>query len=291
MQGRRLALAAALALPAIAPTADAAPGHGSYDGLGAWVDIYDSGLMSSPVATVENLSERGVRTVYVETSNWQQGTSVVRRRAIGRMIDAAHARGMALVTWYLPDFRNVRRDLHRSKAAIKLRSPDGDRPDSFALDIESSAVGDVGKRNRRLRRLSRKLRRIAGPDYALGAIIPSPRGMRFAPSYWPGFPYDALDRRYDVFLPMAYSTYHEDDGYSGREGVRRYTAQNVNILRREAGENVPIQIVGGIANRLSRDEAEGFADAVLDKRILGGGLYDVATMGNGDWEGLESLAP
>jgi hypothetical protein len=289
MQGRRLALVAGLAVLAVAPTAEAAPDLGDYDGLGAWVDIYDSGLMSDPVATVENLSERGVETVYVETSNWQQRTAVVRRGAIGRMIDAAHARGMALVTWYLPDFRNLRRDLKRSKAAIKLTSPEGGRPDSFALDIESSAVRDVGKRNRRLKKLSRRLREIAGSDYALGAIIPSPRGMRFAPTYWPRFPYDALDRRYDVFLPMAYSTYHEDDGYSGREGVRRYTAQNVNILRREAGANVPIQIVGGIANRLSRAESEGFAEAVLDKEILGGGLYDVATMSDGDWQGLDSL--
>src|SRR5687767_1697777 len=193
--------------------ARAAPDLGSYDRLGAWVDIYDSGLMESPVSTVESLEERGVDTIYVETSNWGQGRSVVRPGAIGRMIDAAHARGMALVTWYLPDFRNLRRDLRRSKAAIKLRSPEGERPDSFALDIESSAVADVGKRNRRLRKLSRKLRRIAGPDYALGAIIPSPRGMRFATTYWPRFPYDSIDHRYDVFLPMAYSTYHSDDGF------------------------------------------------------------------------------
>jgi hypothetical protein len=115
--------------------------------------------------------------------------------------------------------------------------------------------------------------------------------MRFATTYWPRFPYDSIDRRYDVFLPMAYSTYHSDDGFGGHEGVRRYTAQNVNILRREAGENVPIQMVGGIANGLSRAEAEGFTEAVLDKELLGGGLYDVATMGGGDWEGLESLAP
>ena len=39
--------------------AQAAPGLGSYDDLGAWVDIYDSRLMESAVATVENLEERG----------------------------------------------------------------------------------------------------------------------------------------------------------------------------------------------------------------------------------------
>ena len=55
--------------------------------------------------------------------------------------------------------------------------------------------------------------------------------------------------------------------------------------------NVPIQMVGGIANGLSRAETEGFTEAVLDKELLGGGLYDVATMSGGDWDGLEPLAP
>ena len=50
-------------------------------------------------------------------------------------------------------------------------------------------------------------------------------------------------------------------------------------------------MVGGIANGLSRAETEGFTEAVLDKELLGGGLYDVATMSAGDWEGLAPLAP
>jgi hypothetical protein len=283
-------LPALLAVLAGTGPANAAPPTDAYDVLGAWIDIFDPALMNDPVETIDDLERRGVDTVYVETSNFTQGASVVRREKIKRMIDAAHARGMALVTWYLPGFNNLRRDFHRSKAAIKLKSDGGERPDSFALDIESTAVADPGKRNRRLRKLSRRLRRVAGPDYALGAIIPSPRGMRFAPTYWPGFPYDSIDRRYDVFLPMAYSTYHEDDGYSGREGVRRYTAQNIRILRKEAGDNVPIQMVGGIADRLSRSESAGLTEAVLDREILGGGLYDVATMSGGDWDALAPLS-
>lgn len=58
-----------------------------------------------------------------------------------------------------------------------------------------------------------------------------------------------------------------------------------------AGDGLPIQMVGGIANGLSRAEVDGFSEAVLDKEILGGGLHDVATMSGGDWAGLAPLAP
>ena len=63
------------------------------------------------------------------------------------------------------------------------------------------------ERSVRLLGLSSALRKAVGPDYPLGAIIPSPRGMQLRPDYWPRFPYEGLARTYDVFMPMGYFTY------------------------------------------------------------------------------------
>src|SRR5207244_11943246 len=157
-----------------------------------------------PAAAVRT---RGVRTPYLETSNSNRAADLVRPAALGRLVDAAHARGLRVVAWYLPTLVRPARDLRRSLAALRFRTQTGRSFDSFALDIESSAVRAPPVRTARLLDLSRRLRAAVGPSYALGAIIPSPRGMQLLPKYWPGFPYSDLYRVYDVFLPMAYFIY------------------------------------------------------------------------------------
>jgi hypothetical protein len=126
--------------------------------------------------------------------------------AIRRFIDVAHANGIAVVAWY-PGLRNMRRDIDRSMAAIKLRTRRGNAFDSFALDIEAAAVRKPWVRTKRLMRLSQRIRAAVGPDYGLGAIIPSPQRLQTDHLYWPRFPYRRLAGVYNVFLPMTYFTY------------------------------------------------------------------------------------
>ncbi|HZC74365.1 MAG TPA: hypothetical protein VE220_00200, partial [Gaiellaceae bacterium] len=174
----------------------------AYTGLGTWLDIYASkSAWRHPELQVAAMARDGARTLYLETGNYKQSVDVVRRRAQGRFIDAAHAAGMRVVAWYLPSFTRLRQDERRALEAIDFQSPSGESFDGFALDIEATLVRPLRLRNQRLIQLSSRLRSAVGPSYALGAITPSPIGM--SPSYWPGIPYRALARSYDVFLPMA----------------------------------------------------------------------------------------
>ena len=138
------------------------------------------------------MAHHGVRTLYLETSNFNREVAIKWPGRERRFIRAAHAEGMQIVAWYLPGFLNVRRDFHRVMAAIRFTSGDGQRFDGFALDIESPAVHRPAVRTRRLVALSERIRSVVGPDYPLGAIIPTPLGMKKNPSYWPGFPYHRL---------------------------------------------------------------------------------------------------
>jgi hypothetical protein len=242
-----------------------------YTGLGTWISIYSPSFRADPGGLAAAVAERGVQTLFVETGNFRQRVDIVGKRQIGRLVEAAHAQGIAVVAWYLPAFTNTARDLRRARAAINFRTAGGDRFDSFALDIESSLVRNSIERNRRLLELSARLRAAVDPEYALGAIIPSPVGMRLLPRYWPHFPYAALARTYDAFLPMAYFTHRA----RSRAAVSAYVQTSVRIIRHESGDaTVPIHVIGGLADGTGTGAAAVFLQAVASCGVEGFSLYD-----------------
>jgi hypothetical protein len=286
----------ALALTAVAVSLSAAlaassspnvePNLNAYRGLGTWVDIYDGPLFRAPERAVQGMKRRGVRTLYLETGNYRTATDVVQPAAIGRFIESAHAAGIAVVAWYLPSLTNPPRDLRRSLAAVRFRTPNGQRFDSFALDIEASLVRSISLRNKRLLSLSAAIRQTAGPAYPLGAIIPSPRGMQLLPTYWPRFPYAGLAEVYDVFLPMGYFTYRTHTERAAYD----YTVRNAVIIRRATkNASVPIHLIGGVAESASTAEVRGFVRAARTCGVAGGSLYDFGTTTAGHWASLSAL--
>jgi hypothetical protein len=193
---------------------------------------------------------------------------------------------MKVVAWYLPGFKDLQRDLTRSLAAIRFRTAEGDTYDSFALDIEAPLVASPALRTRRMLHLSAAIRRAVGPRYALGAIIPSPRGMQTHPDYWPGFPYRALLETYDVFLPMTYFTWQ----VSGREGAHTYTTFNIRIIRNQTGSRtVPIHVIGGIADEATAEETAGFVHSLREHGVLGGSYYTFPITRAVQWGSLRTI--
>jgi hypothetical protein len=258
----------------------------AYAGLGTWVDIYATSAWAEPERAVAAMERVGVRTLYLQTGNYSQRADLVRRRALGRFIDAAHAAGLRVVAWYLPSFAGTAQDRQRALAAIHFRSAKGERFDSFALDIEASLVRSVPLRSTRLLELSATLRGAVGRGYPLGAIIPSPVGIRRHPTYWPRFPYRSLARYYNVFLPMAYAT---DRHIRGVEPTRAYNAADVAIIRERTGKpHVPIHLIGGIANAMGPKETAGFMQAVADCSVLGYSLYAYSVTRQATWRALNA---
>ena len=285
--GRALLVGAA-ALCLAVPAGGAPPRDTSaYEGLGTWVDIFDGAVLAKPEAAVARMRDLGVTTLYLQTSNYTQKVDLVRPAALERFIDAAHANGMRVVAWYLPSLANVARDLRRSLAAVRFRSPKGDAFDSFALDIEAEVVRSPKTRSTRLLGLSRALRKAVGPNYPLGAIVPSPRGMELRPRYWPGFPYEGLAKSYDVFMPMGYFTYR----YKSAAAARAYTEANLEILRAETGdEALVVHAVGGLAGPATLAQVRAFASAAADGGAIGASLYDYATTSAAEWRVLSATA-
>src|SRR5215467_6708979 len=283
--GSRLLLAAVVLMALlVAPASGASRHRSAYAGLGTWLDIYATPSWTHPEQEVRAMARDGVRTLYLQTGNYEQSADLFRPRQLGRFIDAAHAAGLRVVAWYLPSFLYPPQDTRGALAAIRFRTAKGERFDSFALDIEASLVHSVPLRTERLLQLSARLRRAAGHRFPLGAIIPSPVGIRRHPAYWPHFPYRQLSRTYNVFLPMAYAT---DAGIRGIRATRSYNAADVAIIRDRTGKpHVPIHLIGGLANAMRARETTGFMRAVADCSPLGYSLYAFSVTRRATWKAL-----
>ena len=257
-----------------------------YRGLGTWIDIYDD-AWDHPGVSVRDMAAAGVRTLYLQTSNFSRRSPFVHHPAgVAAFVDAAERNGIRTVAWYLPGFRDLELDLKRSLAAIGFETSGGNSFDSFAMDIESPEVVRPSVRTRRTMQLSERIRRIVGQRYPLGAIIPSPLRMEVDHGYWPGFPYRGLARVYDVILPMTYFTYR----VNGPDGAHAYTAGNIDIIRRQTGnKSVPIHVIGGIGGDATEAETAGFVDAVRGRRAIGGSYYTFPITRPADWSKLERL--
>jgi hypothetical protein len=271
------------------PAKGPAPGPATepYEGLGTWIDIYDTNVWERPVHAVRSMAAHGVRTIYLQSSNYHRNRPFVHAEGVEAIMDAAHRRGLEVVAWYLPGFRDPSLDLHRAVRTIRFETPSGNRFDSFALDIESSEVRRPDLRTARLLRMSAAIRRAAGDEYPLGAIMTSPdRLVRTDPHFWPGFPWRRLAGTYDVFLPMTYYTYRVE----GPRATAWYTAQNVQIIRRQTtGLNVPIHVVGGISFDATGPETQGFVQTVLERDVIGASYYTFPGITVDQWKALSAL--
>jgi hypothetical protein len=259
----------------------------AYQGLASWVDVYDAGAWRNPAAAVRDMSRHGVRTLFVQTAHFNSRNAIVNPKELREFIVEGHAHGMRVVAWYLPDMKLGSVDYERVIAAIKFRTADGQAFDSFAMDIESDVIHSQALRNHGLKVLSKKVRAYVGPSYPLGAIIPAPAALRKDTSVWKHFPYAMVTQYYDVYLPMAYYTYHGNSAQSAYNDARA----NLGALRSNPGcENMPVHMIGGIAQSSSTAEVKAFVRAVKGN-CLGASFYGWTGTRNGAWRALSAIKP
>jgi hypothetical protein len=285
---RGLVVVAAIFAAALAVAGASARGEddpGIFGGLATWVDVYDTGVYRAPEATAARIAARGVRTVFAETANDRSAVDVVDPVALGRLVDALHQRGIAVVAWYLPGFTKPGPDLRRTRAMLSFRTPAGEGFDAVALDIESLRLRNVGLRSQRLLALARSLDTEAG-DTPVAAITYPARAFERHQSWWPGFPWSELVPLFDAFVPMAYT----GGGFRGYDATYGYVTRSLRLLRAAVGQEVPLHAAGGVANRMNTEELKAFADAVADDGIVAGwSLYDYTTTRSGGWNALRPL--
>ncbi len=259
-----------------------------FGGLGTWVDIYDSGVYRTPEATAARIAARGVTTAWVETANYGASADVVRPSQLGRLVEALHSHGIKVVAWYLPGHVDPARDTRRALAMLDFRTRTGQAFDGVSLNIEGTALRNVGLRSRRAVSLTRRVRQEAG-DVPLAIIPFNPRGLERRPSTWPRFPWAELAELSDAFAPMVYT----GGAVKGFDATYGYVTRAIRLLRFQTRDpDVSIHVAGGVANRLGPDELAGFVTAVSDDGgTIGVSLYDWETTPAAHWRVLRRVSP
>ncbi len=173
-----------------------------YNGLGTWIDVFDfapgyaeGGVPAVGPEQVAVMQVLGVKTIYIQAArNDESGlTGITEPDLVGRFLQAAHARGMCVVAWYLPRFADVEADWARLQAILSFEPSSGERFDGVGVDIEFRGdEADPAIRSDRLVQLSQRLR-AAAPGLPLGAIVPPPVLMEVVnPDFWPDFPWTRI---------------------------------------------------------------------------------------------------
>lgn len=120
-------------------------------------------------------------------------------------------------------------------------------------------------------------------------IIPfNPRGLERRPTTWPRFPWAELAEAADAFAPMAYT----GGAFKGFDATYGYVTRALRLLRTETeNPDVPIHVIGGVADRLGPEELAGFAAAVADDgNTIGVSLYGWVTTPPAAWRVLAPLS-
>lgn len=256
-----------------------------FRGLGSWIDVFDhTDDPSTVLPLVRAMAERGVQTLYLETTRYTANTDFQFPTAMGAAVDEAKRRGMHVVAWYPPGFADLERDVRRSIAALAYVSPGGHRFDAFGADIEyTEALPDHAERSRRTIEYSQRLREAAGPSYPLAAIVIPPTSLDYNPRRWPGFPWAQIKDAYDVFMPMNYWTARSKDAGTAAD----LTQRNTNAVRQLTGR--PVHVIGGLGADADEAQVAAYVASALESGSIGGGLYDFATTRPEVWDELHRL--
>jgi hypothetical protein len=257
-----------------------------YTGLGAWVDAYDwSRALGGPNPAVgpngvEAMAAAGAQTLFLQTAHSRVDEDVLEPTRLQELIDGAHEAGLHVVAWYLPGFTDPAEDLRRLEASAALDV------DGLAVDLEAVSEEDVALRTTRMVELGTALREHVGEEKVLGAITLSTIHLQVVnPAYWPGYPYGELADVYDVVLPMAYWTQRKPDLRHGD----LYSAQEIQRLRTAVGADIPVHLIGGLAEDASVADVQAMVATITEAGAIGGGLYDWATSTPQQWAALAPL--
>jgi hypothetical protein len=283
-------LSAGLLVPATSSSAAVAPPANRHDltafkGLGTWVDGYDYAreLSTTPSVTprtVMFMQQRGVKTIYLQAAKDSPKVrdTLMSRDRLGPILKAAHDRGIRVVAWYLPTFRDPAKDFRLLDAMMQFKYQ-GHHFDGIGLDLESSAV-PTATRNTRLLALSKKVR--ARTWLPIAAItLPPVLIEEINKTWWNPFPWKAISPYYDVWIPMGYYTAY--DRWPKWRNAATSTTEDIRRIRARIGSRVPIHYAGGLAGKSTATDYQRFEAAARAAGARGWSAYDYATTPGWAW--------
>jgi hypothetical protein len=230
--------------------------EGLSDGAGVWLNMWNYPADAEVYCLKLNAS--GVRNIFIQTSR-SNTDAIANPPKLGELIDAAHRYKMKVIGWSFAELGNLNGDADKMIAAVRFRSPKGDRLDAIAADLEKEMAAD------KVEAYSRRIRDAVGESYPMVAVVYSP--LNHAPQV-AHIPWKTLDRYYNVIAPMNYwnSKYEKIEPYT-------YTVRTVRAVRQLVGRpDVEVHVIGD-AMGTHADSINQFLAACKSSAATSASLY------------------
>ena len=258
-------------------------------GKGMWLTL---GLFATGDAdTLARAAEAdGITHMYVESAISPLGFHG--EKSVGRLIEAAHKRHIAVIAWVYPYLYDVASDVDLTRRVAAYRTPSGQRFDGMAADLEQNVqLWNV-------RAYSQLVRAYLGTGYLLV-------GVPYPPQSFAEYPFAELARSYNVIAPMDY--WHQtqsanglDYGHMqyGYDYARRYASDSVTDIRRVSG-HVPVSPIGQTFDDFGRlemgpnapgpEEIRGFLDGSKASGAIGASFFQWMTTTDAEWHAIRDF--
>ena len=246
-------------------------------------DAYDKldGAAIARRATASGIRAIELRTAYGPFSEITPDA----RQKVDALVDAAAARGIAVVAWTVPRGSDYD-DLAQAVAAAYYRTRRGNGFAALALDLErgSDFLGDGPAGFEAIAAYALRLRQALGADYPLIATVEDPYLGHLSGS---DYPYAAVAARVNVLQPMTYWRMMSARAHSP-EAVRQIVRASYAATLSAAGRPIAIDIGGQTADGGSRgapppDEVAAAIVAARDAGALGITFFDWNATTGGQW--------
>jgi hypothetical protein len=238
------------------------------------------------------MKAHGVRTLYLSTARYNSAADILYPDGVAAWLAAAHAAGIRVAGWYVPDYADLARDVRRTLAIATYVSPAGQRFDAIGIDIEYPLnPASASTWNQAVATQLAQVR--AGTVLPAVAIVLPPVFMRLYPDRWATFPWSALAADANAIAPMSYWTSATPAPRCAAGDQRycayQYTRDNVLLSRQYTG--LPVHAIGGAGDAATVAQVGDYARAARETAASGGSFYDYLTTKPGFWPYLEQLKP
>jgi hypothetical protein len=238
------------------------------------------------------LKAHGVHTLYLGTARYNSATDILYPTDVAAWLAAAHAAGIRVAGWYVPDYSDSARDVRRTLAIAGYVSPAGQRFDAIGLDIEYMPAGAVPAvwNHAVATQLAQVRARTVMP---LITMVLPPLLMRIYPDRWSAFPWSAVAAYANAVAPMDYWTSYTPAPRCAAGDAQycayQYTRGNVLLSRQYTG--LPVHVIGGSGDTATLTQVADYVRAAGETAAAGGGFYDYRATKAGFWPYLEQLKP
>lgn len=201
-------------------------------GKGIWYEANDQ-ITDATDFSSQSFRDAGITHIYVQAGTSTDGFPSAWKKELNVLLPTAHSAHIKVIVWVYVGLSNIAADAALTGQVANYVTPDGQRADGVAADIEELPANPQAA-----------MELLAG--YASLARPLLPKGMplvavTYPPQYEANYPFAAMAADFDALVLMDY--WHTGVGNYGYEGAADFVRDSVVLLRNKAGSSVPVEVI------------------------------------------------